>query len=111
MDAGVDDAQECVGVAFVAAFHVAVILACGKEKFGQRGPLFFAEGHDFVVNVTFGWRVGHAHEPAVKFLILLGEFKVDAGDLLQSFDDVVIVGRSGFKVLPEVFQMGGEQGV
>lgn len=39
MDAGVDDAQECVGVAFVAAFHVAVILACGKEKFGQRGPL------------------------------------------------------------------------
>ncbi|MCQ2101342.1 MAG: hypothetical protein MJZ10_13675 [Fibrobacter sp.] len=23
----------------MAAFHVAVILACGKEKFGQRGPL------------------------------------------------------------------------
>lgn len=63
------------------------------------------------MDVTFGRGVAHAQEPGVKFRVLLGEFKIDAGDLFQSFDDVAIVGRGGFKALPEVFQMGGEQGV
>ena len=89
----------------MAAFHVAVILACGKEKFCQRGPLFFAEGHDFVVNIPFGRRVGHTHEPAVEFLVLLGEsgcgksttlntiggmLKADSGSI--RFDNQEIIG-------------------